>query len=492
VRELNCDACVIGGGPAGAAMARRLATLGHAVILLEKARFPRRHIGESVTPAVLPLFEILGIREIVEHAGFLRPGGALVRWTSGDTQYREARGDAGFQVERERFDSLLLDAARSAGANVLQPCRLLAWEQSPDSSWKLRVRTDSGGVAVRARILADATGRTSITGGRKQATSPATLALSGYWRGVPSPGVETRIEAGTSEWYWGAPLANGEFNATVFIDPERYRAGTLKSGSQEAFYAELLGNSVLLRDCLNGRLVSGPRACDSTCYADDEPVTNGSIRTGEAAFTIDPLSSQGILTAMGSALHAATVVHTIFRRPQDTAMALEFYRNRVQSSVRLHHRAAGDFYAQAAARFAADFWQDRALPKTDARGAEAMNAPLPGWGDLVALSPAVRIGSVPVVSGSLITTGQGVFAPGLEEPAVFLNGVPFAPLMSVLDEPRTMRELILRWEFFLPRGAAVDVFRWAFGKGIVVRSSSGSLETISTDRVLPCISPSSK
>jgi hypothetical protein len=64
--------------------------------------------------------------------------------------------------------------------------------------------------------------------------------------------------------------------------------------------------------------------------------------------------------------------------------------------------------------------------------------------------------------------------------------------MSVLDEPRTMCELIQRWEFLLPRSVAVDVLGWAFGKGIVVRSRSGSLETNSTDRVLPCISPSSK
>src|ERR1700704_4556955 len=102
---IEADVCVIGGGPAGAASALRLARLGHRVVLVERAARGRPHVGESLPPTVLPLLAELGVRERVEAAGFLRPRGALVHWGEGEARETfDDAGEAGFQVDRGRFD----------------------------------------------------------------------------------------------------------------------------------------------------------------------------------------------------------------------------------------------------------------------------------------------------------------------------------------------------------------------------------------------------
>ena len=83
---IRADLCVVGGGPAGAGFALRMAQLGHDVVLVERERFPRPRVGESLVPAILPLFEVLGIRGQIEDAAFLRPGGTILQW-SRSTEY---------------------------------------------------------------------------------------------------------------------------------------------------------------------------------------------------------------------------------------------------------------------------------------------------------------------------------------------------------------------------------------------------------------------
>src|SRR3954447_11613196 len=116
------DVCIAGGGPAGAALALRLAQLGRTVAVVEKAAFPRMHVGESLTAGVLPMLDILGVRDAIENAGFLRAGQATVLW-AGELRCHELHSE-GLQVDRGRFDSILL---RAAAANplvrIFQPAR---------------------------------------------------------------------------------------------------------------------------------------------------------------------------------------------------------------------------------------------------------------------------------------------------------------------------------------------------------------------------------
>src|ERR1035441_5915892 len=139
---IRAAVCVLGGGPAGSAIALRLAQLGHAAVLVEKSPFPRPHIGESLAPDILAILETLGIRGEVEARGFLRPDAAIVRW-GGESAIRPASGDRGFQVDRASFDLLLLRAVAAAGAIVQQPFAARALERTSDGGWLVHGRNES-------------------------------------------------------------------------------------------------------------------------------------------------------------------------------------------------------------------------------------------------------------------------------------------------------------------------------------------------------------
>ena len=195
---------------------------------------------------------------------------------------------------------------------VLQPARATQISNNHEQGWTLAVKTRSGGGAnVKCFFLVDATGRTSILGGARTRSGAPTLALYAYWQDTAIEGTETRVEAGESEWFWGAPLPQGQFNATVFIDSASFALGVAAAGSLDDFYSGLIGRSHLIADCLKGTRTTQVQVCDATCSYVETPCIGNSIKVGEAAFSIDPLSSQGVQTAIGSALHAAAVIHTI-------------------------------------------------------------------------------------------------------------------------------------------------------------------------------------
>ena len=135
--EHEADVCIIGGGPAGSTLAIRLAQLGHRVCLVERATFPRRHLGESLSPGVLPLLETIGARRAVEEAGFRRVRSVQVTWDQGPTE-RQDSAQQGLLVDRGPFDQLLLERARAAGVRVLQPA-VVRERHLEESGWRLRV-----------------------------------------------------------------------------------------------------------------------------------------------------------------------------------------------------------------------------------------------------------------------------------------------------------------------------------------------------------------
>src|ERR1700731_2624272 len=118
-----CDVAVIGGGPAGSTAAILLARRGYKVIALEKARHPRFHIGESLLPMNLPVFERLGVLDKVRALGVFKPGADFEADNErGYNTYEFAHAIGAspphaFQVWRQDFDEMLSDHARACGAN---------------------------------------------------------------------------------------------------------------------------------------------------------------------------------------------------------------------------------------------------------------------------------------------------------------------------------------------------------------------------------------
>ncbi|NES44286.1 FAD-dependent oxidoreductase, partial [Moorena sp. SIO2C4] len=121
------DAIVIGGGPAGATCAYKIAANGHSVLLLEKGKFPRFHIGESMVPYLYKLFEMIDISDKIKEGGFVQKNGVeFLTGTTGDLRRQNfgnvAKGQTPFSynLNRARFDKILLDHAKDTGAQVLE------------------------------------------------------------------------------------------------------------------------------------------------------------------------------------------------------------------------------------------------------------------------------------------------------------------------------------------------------------------------------------
>src|SRR6202522_3550387 len=161
-----CDVAVIGGGPAGSTAAALLARRGYKVIALEKAHHPRFHIGESLLPMNLPVFERLGVLDKVRTLGVFKPGADF----EADNErgyntfaFKRAIGNSpphAYQVWRQDFDKMLFDHARDAGADAREGHEVVAVEQAASRRSDVEVRTEDGrSYRITAQYVVDATGR---------------------------------------------------------------------------------------------------------------------------------------------------------------------------------------------------------------------------------------------------------------------------------------------------------------------------------------------
>jgi len=456
VPAFSAEVCVLGGGPAGAAAALRLSQLGHRVMLVDRPRRARVRIGESLPPSVLPLLATLGLRARIEDAGFLRSRGALVHWDgSAPPMAQSQAAEAGLQVERERFDALLIDGAKAADVQVVHasagaPVRV-------DAHWHVPLRE---GGSVRSAVVIDARGRRA-----HPVEGPRTVALCAEWAGpAPPADSRTRVEAGASAWCWALPLSDGGVTAAAFIDAQR--CAGIDAVERARLYQDLIAASPLLADLLAGRQCGKVLACDATpCAVPDAAPEPGLLRVGEAAFAIDPLSSQGVAAALRSAVQAAACVRTALRRPDDAALAWDFHRTQAQRAMRWHARLAGGYYAQAAEQHEDAFWSSRAAP---AEAAPAAQRPWPGLDERLALDAQARWSREPVLADGWVHASDALQHPTLDSPIAFLGGQPVTEWLAPLTSRPALRDLLDTWHQRFGDTRTLAVWPMLWRQGLIV------------------------
>lgn len=454
------EVCVVGGGPAGAALAARLALLGRRVAVAEQHRFPRPHVGESLSPAVWPLLESLGVRERVAAGDFTRVAQARVRWRGLDEERMQVEG--GVTVDRGAFDAILLERAREAGAEVLPPAGARRPERSGEG-WEVPL----GDRVLHTRFLADATGRRRLLGGRRTPTSPRTLALHAIWRGGPPlDRSQTRIDALADGWLWGAHLPGGGFRAMAFVDPETLVA---EGRDRERLYRRLLAASPTFADVItNAQLAGRVQACNATSYTAATPIDTSSVKVGEAAFAIDPLSSSGVQTAIQTGLAAAAAVHSILAPDGDTHAALEYYVDHQRYSVERHVATAAGVYAEHLLHAGAAFWRRRSASTPPVPLPIPRAAPLADLLPLrVRLSPAAALLDTPCLVGDRVELRRALAHPALSRPVAFLGGSELAPLLDNLHAAPSLADAIDRWDRSLPSGRAPEIAAWLNRRGLL-------------------------
>jgi hypothetical protein len=294
------------------------------------------------------------------------------------------------------------------------------------------------------------------------------VALHAYWEGRDLP-TQPRIEAGAAEWYWGVPLPRGLYNTLVFMDAARFR--TDRASLLRAGFRALIESSGLLAGCTKARFPGRVAAADATPYLDGESVTPRSIKVGDAALALDPLSSSGVQKAIQTALSGAVVVNTILRKPERGEAALRFYRDRLSESSERHCKWAAAHYATVAAHRAAKFWRDRAaaLPSTATTlpTHEPVDHRTPSEAPLV-LSRKVAFVDLPCLEGAFVRVKAAVQHPALESPVAYLGDWELAPLLHHVRAGMTSQQVALAWAPAIPLNAGRAIARWLVGRGILV------------------------
>jgi len=219
------DAAVIGGGPAGTTFAHLLSRAGHAVLLVERARHPRFSVGESLLPATMPLWRRLGVAERFEKAGFVRKYGAYFCFADGEqpeySHFPNASrwvADHSYEVRRADFDQILWDAALETGVDARDQTDVeeVIFERGRAAGVRLRL-ADGGRAQVRARLVADCSGRATLIGAqlalRERDPNLHRVALyCHYGDAIRSTGEDAgtiAVVATGFGWIWLSPFADG-------------------------------------------------------------------------------------------------------------------------------------------------------------------------------------------------------------------------------------------------------------------------------------------
>jgi flavin-dependent dehydrogenase len=464
------EICVIGAGPAGSVFATRMAQLGHQVHLIERQRFPRAHLGESLSAGVMALLRSADMHGAIDAARFPRVKGVWVKW-DGEMRLREDASETGLLVDRGTFDLRLVERARDFGVRVHQPARIVA--QSHDGTkWRLSIEADGVSSDLSGDFIADARGRHGRSQQDYTRTGASTLAVYGYWRGAKLPAMP-RIEAGEDGWYWGVPLPDGSYNTLVFVDPHAFRS--MPGATMSERFLGLLDRSSLMQNCRDGELIAPVRAIDATPYLSGDCVAPNRIQLGDAALAIDPISSSGVQKAIQTALSGAIVANTLLRRPGSADAALGFYRTQLSEASERHRRWAAGHYLEIAEYGDRPFWRQRAsteaaiepaeLPMIDARGL----ARTP-----VELSRELEFVATPCLQGDFVNVASALRHPRLASPLVYLGGRELAPLLKTLPPGRTPIEIAQAWSNRMPLESGMAIAGWLVSHGILVEQHGGA------------------
>ena len=466
--EVSFDACVVGGGPAGSATAMRLAQLGHRVCLVERSRFPRSHVGESLTSGIWPIFEVLELGEPLNER-FLVPSETLIRWSETYVERLASDGRThGLLVDRGRFDTLLLQAAMRVGVQVFQPAEVREVSHKR-FGWRFQIVTKTDSQSVTAKFLVDASGRAGFLPHNRKQVSPRTLALCGNLPSERCPKA-TLVEAIPDGWCWAAPIPGGVFSTMVFLD--RDNLWPLRREKLESTWRSELAKGELfaaLSDLpLVGRLIS----CDATTYFAEDPIREDLIRVGEAGFALDPLSSSGVEKAMHGGLVAATAVHTMLLRPDRGELCAHFYRERQMETVSSHASWSSDFYRRVERFAELPFWEKR-VRRSEYEHAEQNPFVSSLEGTSLTLTSKVRLSAKAALVAEACIVGDEICSrpalshPSLGRPVAFVEGVELGLLLEMVGWSSDLGRLLLLWSHRVSPHQALRIATWLLTKQIL-------------------------
>jgi flavin-dependent dehydrogenase len=349
--DTDCDVVVVGGGPAGSTISTLLAEKGWRVTLLEKDHHPRFHIGESLLPLNLPIFERLGVLDQVHAIGIKKPGADFNSGmeVSGHHQFHfsfalDPSHPHAYEVRRSEFDNLLLRNSAAKGTKVLEGVRVTRVEFPKDGDPIVAHSVDEHGAkrTWTCRFFVDASGRDTLLSGqfrlKKRNPHHASAAIFGHFRNVDRREDEYAgnisvywFEHG---WFWMIPLKDGAMSVGAVCQPaylERCRAGI----PEYLLQTIALGHPEMRHRMRNAVLIDNEaRATANYSYESTRMRGDRHIMVGDAYAFVDPVFSSGVLLGMNSGVLGAAAVDAWLRNDPAAEAKFLHFENMVRRGVK--------------------------------------------------------------------------------------------------------------------------------------------------------------
>ncbi|PJK08026.1 hydroxylase [Lysobacteraceae bacterium NML120232] len=324
---IDTDVLVIGGGPAGSCAATVLAQKGWRVVMLEKDRHPRFHIGESLLPMNMPILERIGALEKARAVGLLKLGadfpaidGTFNVFDFGKT-LNPGTPDFAFQVKREEFDQMLFEHAREQGVDARDGIRVERVEFDADDA----ITVHAAGQRWRPRYLLDASGRDTFLGNKlklkRKNPRHASAAVFSHFQGVARR--EGRHAGNVSiyrhehGWAWMIPLRDGSMSVGAVCWPEYLKT---RRGDTESFLMQTLASVPEIAQRMQGaKRIAPVHVTGNYAYECTRMHGRHWSMLGDAYAFVDPMFSSGVYLAMHSAEQGALMVDKILQNPAHEA-----------------------------------------------------------------------------------------------------------------------------------------------------------------------------
>jgi FADH2-dependent halogenase len=378
------DVIIIGGGPAGSSAACTLRKAGRKVLVLEKEKFPRFHIGESLLPYNRPIFDELGVWSKIQAAGFMVKRGAQFWMGDGSLHTRLNFSKGSFtefpesiQVERAKFDDILLRHAEELGAEVREEA-LVTEHRIERECVTVKFRAKDGTEhEAQAAFLMDASGLNNFTANREKLREyypgHKKIAIFGHYSGVQMTEGEEKgdilIVRRENSWFWMIPLADDKVSVGLVLDVNDFKA--LQQEPQAVFDDAVLSTKAVHDRMINARPITQGHVLSDFSYTNRKLVSDRVVRVGDAAGFIDPIFSSGVMLAMNSGQRGAQVVHAALAAGKAMTFAMRRYEWSTRKHVSRFWQVIDKFYTK---HFAQLFFQ----PSNKFRMVCAINCVLAG------------------------------------------------------------------------------------------------------------------
>ena len=351
------DVAIIGGGPAGSTAATLLARTGRKVVVCEREKFPRFHIGESLLPFSMAAFEKLGVARKIEEAGFIIKHGAEIVSNDGERGTRfyfkdgfRSQRPTAIQVTRADFDKLLLDHSVESGADVREETSVERLDFHRDKV-DLILKSRAGETeTISARYLLDCSGRNAVVGTRfdlkRTYSDLRKFAIYAHYENVETPagidGTLTRMVRADDHWFWMIPLSATRTSIGVVMDTAEFK----KFDEQPAdVLNQLIAASPVMSDRMRrAERLSKVHASGDYSYRNRRLHGDRWLLAGDAAGFIDPIFSSGVFLAILGGEQAARALETALEAPDRTRAAFRQYSRQIAAVMNLYLRFVQGWY----------------------------------------------------------------------------------------------------------------------------------------------------